>query len=97
MPLCAARPGCSRLLIAPSALNAHRPADCVPAKPSALAVVSASKPRITLAAAAAPNVPVVPVRCQPHMREELGLAARLTRTIVSYPAATALRKVAPSA
>jgi hypothetical protein len=51
--------------------------------PSALAVASASRPRITLAAAAAAKVPVVPVRCQPRMREELGLAASETRIIVS--------------
>ena len=37
----------------------------------------------TDAAAAAPKVPVVPVRCQPRMRAAFGLAARLTRAIVS--------------
>ena len=69
--------------MAPSALNAHSPADCVPARPSALAVVGASRPRMTEAAAAAPNVPHVPVRCQPRIRDEFGLAARLTRDIAS--------------
>src|SRR3954471_23694572 len=82
--------------MAPSALKAHRPADCVPARPRALAVVCASSPRMTDAAAAAPNVPHVPVRCQPRILEELGLAARLTRAIASYPAASADSAVFPS-
>ena len=75
--------GMKRLLIAPSALKAHRPADWVPARPSALAAVGASRPRITDAAAAAPKVPHVPVTCQPRIRDELGFAARLTRAMTS--------------
>ena len=72
-----------RLLIEPSVVKAQRPADCVPARPSALAVVSASRPRMTLAVAAAAKVPQVPVRCQPRMRARPGFAAWLTRFIVS--------------
>ncbi|CAM4052708.1 hypothetical protein BOBR111200_23175 [Bordetella bronchialis] len=82
-PASADRPGCMRLLMPPSAVKAHKPADCVPASPSALAVVEASRPRITLAAAAAAKVPVVPVRCHPRMRVRPGLAAWLTRFMVS--------------
>jgi len=55
------------------------------------------KPRSLPAAAAAPNVPVVPVRCHPLDREALGPVARLTRIIVSYPATIAVRISLPEA
>ena len=96
-PLWPARPGWNRLLMAPSAVKAHRPADCVPAIPRALAISSSFSRNRFPAAAAAPNVPVVPVRCHPLNREAFGPVARLTRIIVSYPATMAASISLPEA
>ena len=61
MPFIAALPGWRCLLIAPSALNSHNAAACVPALPSASSISSAVSFSSDPAAAAAPNVATVPV------------------------------------
>ena len=82
-PAWAARPGCRRLLIAPSALKANRPDPCVAPRPSAQAVASSSSLKSTAPAAAAPSGPHTPVRCQPRSRAAFGSSAREARTITS--------------
>ncbi len=58
----------------PSETNSKSPADWVPAKPSAFAIPSSSRPRILPAATAAANVPQVPVVWKPLLKWE-GLTA----------------------
>ena len=60
----AACPPCRGLLIACERNACCRPAAKVPALPSACAKRSRSQPRSVATAAAAPNVPTVPVVCQ---------------------------------
>ena len=62
-PFCAALPGCSGLDMVPKQL--FSPAAWVPARPNAWVSASPSTPSSRAAAAAAPNVPVVAVVCQP--------------------------------
>ena len=58
-PASAARPACRCLLIAPSSRNCHKPADCVPALPSAQTVGSSRRSSSVAAAMAEPYGPQV--------------------------------------
>jgi hypothetical protein len=92
-PLCAARPACMRLTMAPN-WAAISPDDWVPAMPSAWTVCAAVSRNPRAAPAAAENTPTVAPECQPwpicswpmHMP---------TRGPISYPATAVVSRSFP--
>ncbi len=91
MPLLAAFAGFSALVMVPRCPRS--PLERVLTMPMAFPVCSASRPSSRAAVTAAPNAPVVPVRCQPWSR--CAPAAMATRDVTSRPATWAASSSAP--
>ena len=80
IPDCAARPGCSCLVEEPVARNSSSPPAWLPAMPSALTVVAASRPIRREATRAEATTPATEVACRPRPWNACGTAPAIRQT-----------------